>query len=39
MGLFDFIPTLPEVMSLGVCLTIGHIYENGRCVNCKKKKP
>jgi hypothetical protein len=48
MGVFDIIPTLPEVLSSTLCLTVGHsweaVYVKGKlvgyvCSVCEKVKP
>lgn len=48
MGIFDFIPTIPEVIGSAICITFGHqydpVYSKGKllgyvCSNCGKVKP
>lgn len=39
MGFFDWIPTVPEVITSGMCLIGGHDYQAGYCQLCGKKKP
>lgn len=39
MGIFDWVPTVPEVLTSAACLISGHEYENGVCTVCGKKNP
>lgn len=48
MGIFDFIPTVPEIVSSTICVAFGHEYEpiyiKGKlagyiCSICEKVKP
>lgn len=38
MGLFDWVPTVDEVIDFVECRLMGHQWREGRCTVCGKKR-
>lgn len=38
MGLFDWVPTVEEVIDFIDCRLTGHDWKDGVCLVCRKKK-